>query len=55
MFRVKAVNAEVDSEYLESGDTMLAKNPFLIFLVHQESQSVLTMIMISLIPTGLNL
>ena len=28
MFRVKAVNAEGESEYLESGDTVLAKNPF---------------------------
>ena len=26
MFRVKAVNAEGESEYLESGDTVLAKN-----------------------------
>merc|ERR1719309_818800 len=28
MFRVKAVNAEGESPYLESGDTVLAKNPF---------------------------
>ena len=28
MFRVKAVNAEGESEYLESGDTVLAKNPY---------------------------
>ena len=28
MFRVKAVNAEGDSGYLESGDTVLAKNPY---------------------------
>ena len=27
-FRVKAVNAEGESEYLESGDTVLAKNPY---------------------------